>query len=81
MAWDHTRFPATRQVGSIVGPFRTTTTTSGRLALLVVITTLVIGGPLVNVGINLRAMSSSLACGVELGRNQSTLMASCCAVH
>lgn len=53
-----------------------TTSTSGRLAVLVIITTLVINGPLFNICVNLRAMSSSLACGVELGRNQTALMAS-----
>lgn len=53
-----------------------TTTTSGRLALLIIITTLVAGGPLFNICVNLRTMSSSLACGVELGRNQTALMAS-----
>lgn len=53
-----------------------TTTTSGRLAVLIVITTLVISGPLFNVCVNLRAMSSSLVCGVELGCNQTALMAS-----
>ena len=53
-----------------------TTTTFGRLSLLVILTTLVLGGPLFNICVNLRAMSSSLACGVELGHNQSTLMAS-----
>ena len=51
-------------------------TTSGRLAVLVLITALVISGPLLNVFINLRATSTSLACGVELGRNQTTLMVS-----
>jgi len=53
-----------------------TTTSSGRLAVLLVITTLVLGGPLLNVCVNLRAMSTSLTCGVELGRNQTALMAS-----
>jgi len=53
-----------------------TTTTSGRLAVLIVISTLVISGPLFNVCLNLRSMSTGLACGVELGRNQTALMAS-----
>ena len=52
------------------------TTSSGRLAVLVVITTLVVGGPVCNVCVNLRAMSSGLACGLQLGRNQSALMTS-----
>ena len=53
-----------------------TTTTPGRLAVLIIITTLVVSGPLFNVCVNLRTMSTSLACGVELGRNQTALMAS-----
>ena len=53
-----------------------TTTSSGRLAVLVIITTLVVSGPLFNVCLNLRTMSTSLACGVELGRNQTALMVS-----
>jgi len=52
------------------------TTTSGRLAVLVIITTLIVGGPMFNICINLRTMSSSLVCGVELGNNQTALMAS-----
>jgi len=53
-----------------------TTTTSGRLAVLVIITTLVASGPMFNVCLNLRTTSSSLACGIELGHNQTALMAS-----
>lgn len=53
-----------------------TTTSPGRLSLLIIITTLVVAGPAFNICLNLRTMSSSLACGVELGRNQTALMAS-----
>jgi len=48
----------------------------GRLALLVTAAGIVVGGPVANVCRNVRTMSVGLACGLELGRNQSALIAS-----
>jgi hypothetical protein len=59
----------------ILGVPTVASTTGGRLALIVVASGLVIGGPVANVCRNVRSMSGGLACGLELGRNQSALLA------